>query len=428
MNPSDKKELEGQENRINARQLGLKANIPQFVLFSILTLWIGWFLGMERVVVPLMGSELFHISSFILITSFVAVFGFTKAILNMVAGRWSDKIGRKPVLVLGWIIGLPIPFILIFAPSWPWIILANVLMGFNQGLTWTMTVTSKIDIVGPKRRGFALGVNEFSGYIGQASGVLIVGFLAASYGLKPFPFYFGLGAVILGLIFSVTLVKETLGYTKLELVQRRANNGEKEEKNKSLFDIFALASWRDRTLFSCSQAGLVEKFADTLLWALYPLFLVTRGLDIVTIAFILGLYQVVWGVLQLFTGALSDTVGRKPVIVSGMWLMSLGIILAAVEETTPFFYISSIIIGSGMALVYPVLLASVADVAHPESRGAALGVYRFWRDSGYGFGAILIGAIADYSGMVSSFYFSSVALFASGLIVLILMKETLKSP
>jgi len=391
---------------------------------------------MERVVVPLLGADAYHISSFVLITSFIAVFGFTKAILNMAAGRWSDRLGRKPILIIGWIIGLPIPFILIFAPTWSWVILANVLMGFNQGLTWTMTVTSKIDIVGPRRRGFALGVNEFSGYIGQASGVLIVGFIAASYGLRPFPFYFGLAAVVLGLAVSVALAKETRGYTKLEhpegdarAIGGQSGSGAHDKSpsdTSSFFDIFSLVSWRNRTLFSCSQAGLVEKFTDTLLWAIYPLFLAAKGVDLITIGFIVGLYQVVWGVFQLFTGAFSDAVGRKPLIVSGMWLMSFGILLAAIEESVPFFYLSSIVIGAGMALVYPVLLASVSDVAPPEERGAILGVYRFWRDSGYGFGALLIGGIADASGVVSSFYFSSIALFISGLIALMLMKETLK--
>lgn len=431
-------------------QLGLRANLSQFVLFSILTLWIGWFLGMERVVVPIMGTDIFHISSLLLITSFIAVFGFTKAILNMIAGRWSDKIGRKPVLVLGWVVGLPIPFILIFAPSWFWVVIANVLMGFNQGLAWTMTVTSKIDIVGPKRRGLALGINEFSGYIGQSTGILIAGFIAASYGLRPFPFVFGLFTVMLGLTFSIALAKETRGYTKLEadnsapqLGQQSPSEGvdkvqdqkisentldANQDGRKSTFlEILTLTSWRSKTLLSLSQAGLVEKFTDTLLWAVYPLFLVARGVDLITIMFVVGLYQAVWGVLQLVTGHLSDKVGRKPAIVGGMWVMSIGIYLATLEASNiASLYLSSIIIGSGMALVYPVLLASVSDVAEPRDRGAVLGIYRLWRDSGYGFGAIFIGLIADSFGILSTFYFSSLALFLSGIIALILMKETLK--
>lgn len=431
-------------------QLGLRANLSQFVLFSILTLWIGWFLGMERVVVPIMGTDIFHISSLLLITSFIAVFGFTKAILNMIAGRWSDKIGRKPVLVLGWVVGLPIPFILIFAPSWFWVVIANVLMGFNQGLAWTMTVTSKIDIVGPKRRGLALGINEFSGYIGQSTGILIAGFIAASYGLRPFPFVFGLFTVMLGLTFSIALAKETRGYTKLEadnsapqLGQQSPSEGvdkvqdqkisentldANQDGRKSTFlEILTLTSWRSKTLLSLSQAGLVEKFTDTLLWAVYPLFLVARGVDLITIVFVVGLYQAVWGVLQLVTGHLSDKVGRKPAIVGGMWVMSIGIYLATLEASNiASLYLSSIIIGSGMALVYPVLLASVSDVAEPRDRGAVLGIYRLWRDSGYGFGAIFIGLIADSFGILSTFYFSSLALFLSGIIALILMKETLK--
>ncbi len=420
-------------------RLGIRANLPQFTLFSILTLWVGWFLGMERVVVPILARDAFAISSFFLVLSFIAVFGFAKAILNMVAGRLSDKLGRKRVLVIGWIIGLPIPFILIFAPSWSWVILANVLMGVNQAIAWTMTVTCQIDLVGTKRTGFALGINEFSGYAGQASGIVIAGYLATSFGLRPFPFYFGLAAVILGLASSVFLGRETMAYTKLE--QPRDEDGgnhdsvdryfEAEGNSSSIapssfFSIFSSTSWRNKTLFSCSQAGLAEKFTDTLLWGIYPLFLAGRGVDLITIGLVVGLYQAVWGVFQLFTGGLSDSIGRKAVIVSGMWLMSFGILLAAVEESLPFFYLSSIVIGSGMALVYPVLMASVSDLTRPAERGAVLGIYRLWRDSGYGFGAILIGLIADGSGIVSSFYFSSILLFISGFVSLILMKETLK--
>ncbi len=401
------------------RTLGLRANLPQFVLFSVLTLWIGWFLGMERVVVPLLARDYFHVSSFVLVMSFIVSFGFTKAILNMLAGRWSDRLGRRPVLILGWLLGVPVPFILIFAPDWSWVVAANILMGFNQAMTWTMTVTSKIDLVGPVNRGLALGINEFTGYVGQASGGVITGLLASYYGQRPYPFYFGFSAVLLGLAFSFFLARETSEHAQLEA--KMINN---PSDRRSFLDIFAQATWRNRTLFSCSQAGLVEKFTDTLVWAVYPLFLAAERINLLDIALIVALYQMVWGVSQLFTGILSDRIGRKPPIVSGMWLMAAGILLAAHGGSVLFFYLSSIVVGFGMALVYPVLLASVSDVARPEERGGSLGVYRLWRDSGYGFGALAMGIIADASGIVSAFYFSALALFLSGFLVLSFMKET----
>ncbi len=375
---------------------------------------------------PLLGKDVFHISSFILLMSFIATFGFTKAILDVIAGRWSDKLGRRPVLIIGWTVGLPIPFILIYGSDWSWIVFANVLMGLNQALTWTMTVTSKVDLVGQKNRGFALGINEAAGYLGQASGGVITGLLAVSFGLKPVPFYFGLAAVVLGLIFSLTLAKETRGYARREVILQ--GGGEKRDQNdkagRNFFQIFAETTWRNKTLFACSQAGLVEKFTDTLVWGLYPLFLVSLNLDLVTVALVAGLYQTVWGVSQLVTGALSDRVGRKPPIVAGMWIMALGIALAATVRQIPFFYFASAVIGFGMALVYPVLLATVADAAHPTERGTVLGVYRLWRDSGYGFGAVFLGLVADIFGMVSAFYFGAFLLFASGLVALVFQKET----
>jgi MFS family permease len=285
----------GDQMSYGGTRLGLRANLPQFVLFSVLTLWIGWFLGMERVVVPVLASDYFHVSSFVLVMSFIASFGFTKAILNMFAGRWSDGVGRRPVLILGWLLGIPVPFILIFAPDWSWVVAVNILMGFNQALTWTMTVTSKIDLVGPSNRGLALGINEFAGYVGQASGGVISGLLAAYYGLRPYPFYFGLAVVLLGLAFSFLLARETKGHAQLEA---RMNNNPSDRK--SFFGIFATTTWRDRTLFSCSQAGLVEKFTDTLVWALYPLFLVAERVSVLDVALIVGVYQLVWGGLSTF--------------------------------------------------------------------------------------------------------------------------------
>ncbi len=411
------------DNADNRLVLGLRANLRQFALFSVLTLWIGWFLGMERVVVPLLGKDVFHISSFILLMSFIATFGFTKAILDVIGGRWSDKLGRRPVLIIGWTVGLPIPFILIYASDWSWIVFANVLMGLNQALTWTMTVTSKVDLVGQKNRGLALGINEAAGYLGQASGGVITGFLAVSFGLKPVPFYFGLMAVVLGLIFSLMLAKETREYARHEAGLQGGGDSKVGER-RSFFHVFAETTWHNKTLFACSQSGLVEKFTDTLVWGLYPLLLVSLKFDLITVALVAGLYQTVWGVSQLVTGALSDRVGRKPPIVAGMWLMALGIGLAAGARQVAYFYLASAVIGFGMALVYPVLLATVADVAHPAERGSVLGVYRFWRDSGYGFGAVFLGLVADVFGIAWAFYFGALLLFASGLVAFIFQKET----
>jgi MFS family permease len=376
---------------------------------------------MERVVVPILGKNVFLVSSFVLLMSFIATFGFSKAILNLFAGRLSDKVGRKWIQIAGWVGGIPIPFILLYAPSWSWVVIANVLMGFNQALTWTMTVNSTIDLVGPTNRGFALGINEFSGYIGQASGGLFTGFLAGSFGLRPYPFYFGLATVALGLFFSLVWAKESRGHALLEATTMEVDS---VEGKIGPFRTFADASWGNRSLLACNQAGLVEKFTDTLVWGVYPVLLVARGFDLVTIGLIVGLYQVVWGVSQLFTGAFSDRVGRKPPIVAGMWLMSAGIGTAMCASTLPLLYTSSIVTGFGMALVYPTLLAAVADAIKPRERGAALGVYRFWRDSGYGWGALFLGIAADLLGVGFAFYASISMLFASGLLVLALMKET----
>jgi MFS family permease len=376
---------------------------------------------MERVVVPILAKDEFGISSFALILSFIATFGFTKAILNMFSGRWSDKLGRKPILILGWLIGLPVPFILIYAQAWSLVVFANVLMGFNQAMTWTMTVTSKIDLVGQKNRGLALGINEFSGYIGQASGGVITGFLAASFGLRPYPFYFGLSSVLLGLVLSIALAKETKSHARYEASTVKNSS----VPLKSFYGIFANTTWRNKTLFACSQAGLVEKFTDTLVWGLLPLLLALEGVNLLTVGLIAGSYQGVWGVSQLFTGTLSDRVGRKPPIVAGMWTMAVGVVLVAYGRTfLPWLLIASFVMGFGMALVYPVLLASVADVTHPDERGASLGVYRLWRDSGYGFGAIFIGIVADAFNMSIAFYFSAIILLGSGLLVFLLMRET----
>lgn len=402
-------------------RLGLRANLPQFILYSVLTLWIGWFLGMERVVVPILATDVFSVSSIILLLSFIATFGFSKAILNLIAGRWSDRFGRKRVLISGWLVGLPVPLILLYAPAWSWVVMANVLMGFSQALTWTMTQTSGVDLLGQADSGLSHGVNEFSGYAGQATGGVITGFLAGSFGLRPYPFYFGLFTVILGLAFSAIWVKESRHHAAFEATTMGSSLGKKD--SGGLLKSFASATWGSRTLLACNQAGLIEKFTDTLVWGIYPLFLADRGFGIVTIGLIVGLYQLVWGISQLFTGVLSDRIGRKMLIVSGMWLMCIGIGMATYDGSSGFLFASAAVTGLGMAFVYPTLLAAVTDEAHPSERGTKLGGYRFWRDSGYGYGALFIGLVANSLGILSAFYFSMILLFASGIVVLVFMRS-----
>lgn len=380
---------------------------------------------MERVVVPILAKDVFSVSSLALLLSFIATFGFSKAILNLLAGRWSDRLGRKVVLVSGWLVGLPIPFILLYAPDWSWIVVANVLMGINQALTWTMTQTSGVDLLGQGDSGFAHGTNEFAGYIGQASGGVLTGFLAGSLGLRPYPFYFGLVSVVLGLVFTILFARESKGHAVTEATA--VGHSWKRENKTDLFRSFTSATLGSRTLIAYNQAGLVEKFTDTLVWGVYPLFLIERGYDLVTIGLVVGLYQVVWGISQLLTGVLSDRIGRKLPITAGMWLMGLGIGATTYVSSLELLYATSAVTGFGMALVYPTLLAGVTDEAHPIERGTKLGAYRFWRDSGYGFGAVFLGFAADALGIDSAFYISVIMLFVSGLVVLALASERRRS-
>jgi MFS family permease len=405
-------------------RLGLRENLEQFTLLAALTLGVGLVVGAERVAVPALAGRVFHIASFLATLSFIVSFGIVKALLNLAAGRLADRIGRKPVLLVGWLAALPVPFMIIFAPSWGWVVAANVLLGVNQGFAWTMTVTSKIDVVGPRNRGFALGINEFSGYLGVSLGGFIGGALAGAYGLRVAPFLFALAVIVVSLLASWLLIRETLPFTRLEARQHGKPGSDPGGPQPPLRTIFALTTWGDRALAAASQAGLVEKFTDTLAWGLFPLYFASQGLDLAAIGALVAVYTGSWAVLQIYTGHLTDRIGRKWPIAGGMWLAAGGIALVAVSHALAGWVIGALLMGAGMALLYPTLLAAVSDVAHPRWRGASLGVYRLWRDSGYAIGGLAIGLVADAFGLLAGFWFCAALMGLSGLVVALLMYET----
>jgi len=411
-----------------AIQLGLHANLAQFVLLATITFGVGLVVGAERVVVPVLAQRDFAVASFEATLAFIVSFGFVKAALNLVAGRLADQYGRKRLLLAGWLVALPIPLLIIFAPSWGWIVAANLLLGVNQGLAWTMTVTSKIDLVGPRRRGFALGINEFSGYAGVSVGGFLSGLLGGIYGLRVAPFLFVLGVILVMTIASL-LVHETLPYARLETQARRSAREQDEtpmaHPRPRLATIFALTTWGDRSLAAASQAGLIEKFTDTLAWGLFPLYFASHGLSTISIGAVVGTYTGTWAILQIYTGHLTDHIGRKWPIAGGMWLAALGIVLVAVSNSLILWLAGALLMGIGMALLYPTLLAVVSDVAAPQWRATSLGVYRLWRDSGYAIGALAIGGMADAFGLLTSFWFVAALMAVSSLIVAVLMYETL---
>ena len=379
--------------------------------------------------VPVLAEEEFAIASSSVILSFLVSFGFVKALLNLVGGRLSESVGRKPVLIVGWLVAIPIPLIIIWAPNWWWIVGANVLMGINQGLAWSMTVTSKMDLAGTKFRGLATGINEFAGYSGVATGALVTGYLAAAYGLRPVPFYFGMVVILSALGIAAVLTKETVHHARREAELQDANKPAPtqeplNEKGPSFLEIFKLTTWGDRAMFAACQAGLLHKFTDALVWVSFPLFFKSRGLGVGEIGLIIGVYGFTWGILQLGTGYMTDKVGRKWPIVAGLYLCGGGVWLTIVVSGTALWIASAAVIGVGMALLYPSLLAAVADVAHPRWRGTSLGVYRMWRDSGYAFGALAIGGVSDIVSFNSGFYFTAVVMFLSGGVVAAWMYET----
>lgn len=389
-------------------KLGLRENLAQFSLLVVVNGFVGAMIGLERTLLPLIAEKDFGIALKSAALSFIISFGLVKAGVNFLAGRLSDKIGRKTLLVTGWVFGLPFPLILMFAPTWEWIIFANVLLGINQGLCWSTTVIMKIDLVGSKRRGLAMGLNEAAGYIAVAASTLAAGYIAGAYGLRPYPFIMGLGFAGSGLILSLFFVRETQAYARQEASQHPAS------EKPSTAQIFKLVSWQDKRLFAISQAGLVNNLNDGLIWGLMPLYLARFGLSIEAIAAIGATYLASWGVLQLITGGLSDRMGRRPLIVGGMVLQGGAIYLLVLGNSYWNWYTGAFLLGLGTAMVYPTLLAAIGDIVHPEWRASAVGVYRLWRDSGYAFGAFFAGIISDLISMEAAFMLVGLLTVLSG--------------
>jgi MFS family permease len=419
------RDKQGKSKQLPPIKLGLRPNIQQFLILVLVNAFVGAMIGLEQTVVPLIGKSEFGIESSAIIVSFIASFGAVKAVLNLFAGNLSDKWGRKNVLVLGWLFAIPVPIILLFAPDWNWIIFANILLGVNQGLAWSMTVNMKIDLVGKSQRGLALGLNEFAGYISVAAIGFLTGYLASTFGLKPYPFYLGIMFAILGLVISWVVVKDTRRFTALEIKE----NAELPEKGTNINDfsfkeIFIQTSWKNRTLLAISQAGLINNLIFGVTWGIFTLYFASFAIGISEIGFLKALHPAIWGILQLLTGTLSDKVGRKVLIYPGMIIQGIGVWVVLFSNFYWGWIAGMSLIGVGTALVYPTLLAAISDVANPKWRATSLGVYRFWRDIGFVFGAIGIGSLADLFGINIAIHLVAFIALASGIFVLTVMKET----
>jgi MFS family permease len=414
---------------------GIGENLTQFTHQLVQVFLVGLTLGMMRTVVPALAEQEFGVpkGSFVLLMAFVVAFGFVKGTLNFVAGRLSERLGRKRVLLLGWLSAWPIPFMILYAPSWNWIVAATVLLGVNQGFTWSMTQTAKLDLTRADQRGLTIGLNEFAGYFGVAVAGIITGYMATALGARVGLLVFGIVAIALATLLTVLWVRDTLPWARAESARHAAGQtvGPKPRYPRNIADrpstweVFMLMSWRDRRMAAFSQAGLIEKFVDALVWVFYPVYLYQHGLSLAGIGWVVGVYGFVWGGAQLVTGRLSDHVGRQKPIVWGMWICGAGVGLTLLGDTVSWWSLSAAVAGLGMALLYPNLSAAVADIAHPNWRGSAIGIYRFWRDLGYGIGALALGWAANVSGALETgFWMVAAAMFASGLIVLVWGEET----
>ncbi len=411
--------------------LGLRANAAQFTLLVAVNALVGGMVGQQQTVLPLLAERVFGLTGYTFIFSYVMAFGITKATANYFAGTWSDRYGRKPVLLAGWLVAIPVPLLLMWAPSWGWVIAANVLLGINQGLTWSTTVIMKIDLVGPRQRGLAMGLNEAAGYGAVAVTSLAAGRLAASYGLRPVPFLLGLVYTAVALTLVSLVVRETRDFARLEAVGHVARaDGRHDHLHGGLStrEIFAQTSFKEPALSSASQAGLVNNLNFGLAWGLFPLLFASAGLSVGQIGMLFALYPGVWGVGQLVTGALSDRIGRKHLIAGGMALQATALAVIASVDTFAAWSLGTMLLGAGTAMVYPTLLAVVGDVAHPTWRGRAVGIYRVWRDLGYAVGALLGGVVADLYSLRTAVWVAAAISLVSAIVVAMRMYETRHDP
>ncbi|MFI6010924.1 MFS transporter [Streptomyces sp. NPDC051243] len=409
-----------------AVRLGLRANLAQFSLLVLVNALVGGMLGQERSVLPLVADEVFHLSAYTAALTYILAFGATKAVTNFLAGTLCDRYGRRPVLIAGWLIALPVPAMLAWGPSWAWIVAANVLLGVNQGLTWSTTVIMKIDLAGPERRGLAMGLNEAAGYGAVAATAMATGAIAEHAGLRPEPFLVGAAYLVVALGLSVLAVRETREHARAEAALHPVQAG--REREFTTAEIARHTSLSDKALSAASQAGLVNNLNDALAWGVFPLLFAAHGLSVAEIGALAALYPAVWGAGQLVTGWWSDHVGRKPLITAGMLLQAAAIGLVAEGTTFPVWATAQVLLGIGTALVYPTLLAVIGDVAHPAWRARAVGVYRLWRDGGFAVGALLAGVLADAYGITTAIWTVAALTAVSGLVVAVRMYESRPTP
>jgi MFS family permease len=403
-------------------RLGLRENAGQFALLVVVNAFVGAMAGLERSILPAIAEQEFQLAARTAMLSFIVVFGVAKALTNYGAGRLSDRWGRKHLLVAGWLVAVPVPFLLMWAPTWNWVLVANVLLGVSQGLTWSTTVIMKIDLVDSRQRGLAMGLNEFAGYVAVAASAFATGWIAVRYGLRPQPFYLGVGFATIGLALSALLVRETRHHVSHEsaLVGTLAPEGVPTPRQ-----IFWRTTLVDANLSSVSQSGLVNNLNDGMAWGLFPLVFAAAGMDLAQVGLLAAIYPATWGFTQLVTGALSDRTGRKPLIVWGMWTQAAAIGVVTLAHTFAGFVVGAVLLGIGTAMVYPTLLAAIGDVSHPSWRASAVGVYRLWRDLGYAIGALLAGITADAFGLSAAMWVIAALTLVSGIVSATRMAETL---